>query len=128
LTSGRDNKQGSSALPEALGSSACSWIRGTRRAAAGQEDLGIEDRAASGGVRDKMNKRKTEISVNTGTDPTTDTSLPRRQLASMYTSIERHVTINHRVSKARELRALLRFTASSSTCLSLSVGLPGFLR
>jgi hypothetical protein len=43
-----------------MAATACSWIRGTRRAAAGQEDLAIEDGAASGGVRDGKNKRKTK--------------------------------------------------------------------
>jgi hypothetical protein len=46
-----------------MAATACSWIRGTRRAAAGQEDLGSgEDRAASGGVREKKNTRNTETS------------------------------------------------------------------
>jgi hypothetical protein len=40
---------------------ACSWIRGTIKAAAGHEDLAIEDGAAGGGMR----KTKTKPLVNT---------------------------------------------------------------
>jgi hypothetical protein len=101
FTTGRDNEQSSSALPEVLDSSvgagmaatACSWIRGTRRAAAGQEDLAIEDGAASGGMRDgknKRNPRSTQEPTPRLTPPFHDSSLP-----CTVDPIKRHLTINH---------------------------------